>query len=641
MRYSVQFGFDDPDSFSILRLVSAPPQFPEHEYSRVKTNGELRIRPSAPDAKYDIFVELHGTVSSRAIVNEIVIERHPEALGVYTPAEIDSYNKGATEEPCLFLEMTVWVKPTTSLSFFRISSQLSNVKLYPGLSIFTPEATIVALTAPIQALPPDPGASAESSNVTLSNSRAITIDTDAGAILGTYPIYDSLTIRSQAGAITVSVEPKPADPKHVKPASLVVNSGAGAIRLDTPALRSSRGLSSIPDRDYQNTITSLAGSVQASLLHGSQMKINSQFGYVQADLYPYGSPQRATYLNVEMESAATNAVIHRSVSHPDEPLRRFHSNFKYQTGSLKVTHPATWEGKVRGRLLTGLVTADWPGLEVERWEKEGEWVGGRENDEERREKEWDREWEQEQERWERQKESWQREREQLDQEQEREREQGRREREQARRERERERQQLEREERRKNHNWAQDGDDSGRGGADWTGLHPPSSDPIVLSDLQEPSPSSLEEPADSASSSSSSASSSFSAADTDNLPIIFPENWGWKRFAAYKGRGQGVLTFEGVTGGTFLAGEKATTTLDSVKDTVISEVVEIGRSGWNKAVEKGEPRSVQKAEDEQQQQPTLPELKLSTSLPNPEGKEITRKTLREWTEDAGGDMFPW
>ena len=45
--------------------------------------------------------------------------------------------------------------------------------------------------------------------------------------------------------------------------------------------------------------------------------------------------------------------------------------FLYSTGSLTSMMPALWEGKIRGKLLTGQVAISWPGSEVDRYERDG------------------------------------------------------------------------------------------------------------------------------------------------------------------------------------------------------------------------------------------------------------------------------
>ena len=369
--YGAEFAWNNPGTFRFLQLLSGTSHSRGESYSKVDNMGKLHIRPASADAQSDILLTTRFYGSSSTVLKDFAFERNDNGVGFYLPSAIPSIN--ADSRPCIYMNATIWVKPNINLDLLSTQSQTLSVTIHPGLAVNARELAVSSVVSSITAL-----ANPSSSNASISGPRSIKIITETGSISGAYPLYDNLCLRSMSGSITASITPKAVDPRSHAPALLNVDSGSGSVHLKTPILDSLAAFSrrrapedDIPSRDYQSTISSHSGSVAVQLLHGSRTSITSLSGHVGADLTPYGNPYLRSDLDVTADSGSIDTTIHSSASDPGRPLRRLYSKFTYETGSLKTKFPATWEGKVRGRTLTGGITVDWPGMIVDRYEREG------------------------------------------------------------------------------------------------------------------------------------------------------------------------------------------------------------------------------------------------------------------------------
>lgn len=130
---------------------------------------------------------------------------------------------------------------------------------------------------------------------------------------------------------------------------------------------------SVPARDYQTTVKSINGGIDATLLHGSYTSLRSLNGRINADLYPYGHNDSRTYINTNCQSGSTDITIHSSLSHPNDPINKLHSEHHGLSGSLNLWYPAQWHGQIKGSTLSGSIDLDWDGVKVVKDEKKG-WV---------------------------------------------------------------------------------------------------------------------------------------------------------------------------------------------------------------------------------------------------------------------------
>ena len=175
-----------------------------------------------------------------------------------------------------------------------------------------------------------------------------------------------LDISTVSGSIDIDVEPKDAAEDKVQPAILRLSSKSGSIRALTSIV-------SVPARDYQVTVKTLNGGIDATLLHGSYTSLRSLNGRIEANLYPYGHNNTRTYISTHCQSGSTDVTIHSSVSHPNDPIQKLRSEHHGLSGNINLWYPAQWQGTISGSTLSGSVDVDWDGTKVIRNEKKG-WV---------------------------------------------------------------------------------------------------------------------------------------------------------------------------------------------------------------------------------------------------------------------------
>ena len=169
-----------------------------------------------------------------------------------------------------------------------------------------------------------------------------------------------------SGSIDIDVVPKDADENNVQPAILRLSSKSGSIRALTSTI-------SVPARDYQATLKSLNGGIDATLLHGSHTSLRTLNGHINADLYPYGHNDSRTDINTHCKSGSTDITVHSSLSHFNDPINKLYSEHHGLSGSVSLWYPAQWQGMIEGSTLSGSIDIDWDGVKVVRDDKRG-WI---------------------------------------------------------------------------------------------------------------------------------------------------------------------------------------------------------------------------------------------------------------------------
>lgn len=198
------------------------------------------------------------------------------------------------------------------------------------------------------------------------NPRETNIRLTSGSVSGSYPLYDVLDISTISGSIDIDVEPKDAEKDSVQPAILRLSSKSGSIRALTSTV-------SVPARDYQTTLRSLNGGIDATLLHGSYTSLRSVNGRINADLYPYGHNNSRTDISTHCKSGSTDITVHSSLSHPADPIKNLYSEHHGLSGGVSLWYPAQWQGTIKGSTSSGSIDLEWEGIKVIRDEKKG-WV---------------------------------------------------------------------------------------------------------------------------------------------------------------------------------------------------------------------------------------------------------------------------
>ncbi|EAW23180.1 uncharacterized protein NFIA_018810 [Aspergillus fischeri NRRL 181] len=241
-----------------------------------------------------------------------------------------------------------------------------------------------------------------------SNDRRITIDSNTGNIHGVYPLYDSLSLTTTTGNITVAIAPQPAHPDHpFEPARLHIRSLSGTVTISftapeaavLPDLELAMELElelhqddndslphteimktcDLPARPYELDIQTESGPIAGRMVFSRSARLVSGGGDITAMLIPVigGVGEDCTtemWRNVSIvtEAGAGEQRIHvtepyvlRSKAGDDAEANYFVAGCHVAgNGGMEVAYPAAWAGNVHVRTEGGSVRLEGEGVEV-------------------------------------------------------------------------------------------------------------------------------------------------------------------------------------------------------------------------------------------------------------------------------------
>jgi DUF4097 and DUF4098 domain-containing protein YvlB len=355
------YSFKEPSAFTFSQLVSSVKFRHGDTYRRAHTSGELHIRPATELLGVGVRLDVEIRYSEYGMMEDTGFEPKLESFSIYTPSHI-TVDSATSSNPCVFLIATIWLQPGVCLDFLDLGTQSMNVFVHEGLDMITNAIDVHVAGAASVEFPHGSG--------TLANidPRKIVITTISGSISGTFPLFDLLRITSCSGTIRIDVEPKEALLGNPQPAQLSLSTVSGTIQVSSTVFSSDQTslIVSIPARDYQNDIQSVSGSLAVTLLHGSKLRMKSVSGSIKALLSPYDSVEERSYITAGTRSGSIDFTVLSSILHPDKPIRKLYGVYQPTSGSLHIQYPREWEGKVKGKTLTGTITVDWPGLNIGR-----------------------------------------------------------------------------------------------------------------------------------------------------------------------------------------------------------------------------------------------------------------------------------
>lgn len=360
-RKTLNFDFNKPTELAFAQK-SHDPKRRGREYDFVRTFGKVEVLKEDSLSTIRIALDVRSSDPQLTSSESLSIVKSGSALTVKTPRGVArvSLSDGRAESPCIYVAATISIPPGTTLENLGINTETLSVTFFPGLDYAITNCTEINAHSASLSLSTDEPPSVD------INSRETNIHLNSGSVTGSYPLYDVLDISTISGSIDIDVEPKDANKDNVQPAILRLSSKSGSIRALTSIV-------SVPARDYQTTVKSLNGGIDATLLHGSRTSLRSLNGHINADLYPYGYNDSRTDINTHCQSGRTDVTVHTSISHPTDPMKKLYSGHSGLSGSLNLWYPAQWQGTVKGSTLSGSIDLDWDGLKVVKDEKKG-WI---------------------------------------------------------------------------------------------------------------------------------------------------------------------------------------------------------------------------------------------------------------------------
>lgn len=338
----------------------------------VRTEGEIHIRPATEHLDINLQVDITVHASDPELMHLKSWEKTDSSLVIETSNHIKGL-RDYTNKPCVYIEVTIFVAPGTVLENFGIDTQSLAIIFHTGLDYTIKEITTLStISKPIR-MP-----NSSSKLLSTTRTREIIIHSSSGSVTGAYPLYDLLSITTLSGSIAISYFPKNSSDSDPKPASLVLGTSSGSIRVTSPVIPSSE---LIPNRDYKNDLSTTSGSITATLLHSSHTSLRATSAHILASIHPYGNLSSPSHLSTDSKSGSTTVTVHNSLSHPSSPIRALSASHHYISGSLELSYPSQWQGQIFGNTISGSLNIYWDGVTVIKDHKK--WSGGREIEAER------------------------------------------------------------------------------------------------------------------------------------------------------------------------------------------------------------------------------------------------------------------
>jgi len=348
---SLSLDFTDPTKFAFTQESQRIRQ-PDHSFHLVHTIGSIEVRNAEKSAGSYVHVDLDIRGSNAQLISSdaLGIAKTDSSLTVTTPKQLPNgmvLDRGM-KMPCIQVSAIITISPGARLEDFGIDSETLSVIFRPGLDYA--ESRVVETKTQFDSVS--------------TYSRETIINVISASVTGSFPLYDLLSIHTNSGSIHADIVPHNASRENVKPAVLRLSSNSGSVRSRTST-------TSVPDRDYQTSISTSSGSIEAGILHGLRTSLRSINGRVTADLYPCGHNDSRTDIEAHSTSGGMDVTLHSSISHPTAPLKKLYGYYRGVSGSLTIFYPAQWQGTVVGTTLSGGIDIDWQGLKIVKDGKEG------------------------------------------------------------------------------------------------------------------------------------------------------------------------------------------------------------------------------------------------------------------------------
>ena len=283
-----------------------------------------------------------------------------DRLQINVPSSLSAKTPGLSAKPCTHTIVTVYVSVGTPINLIEVTATSFPVTFHNDLSLVADRLSVSTTSGDI-AFPTELG------NTSALNVRSIIVDSTSGTITGSYRLLDLLKVTSHSGSIAIDIEPCEVAVEDPKPAQLILHTLSGSITARTPAMFrafTEEGKSTVPPRDYRSAVSTSSGSIHVGLIHGSKTSVGCNSGRIDATLAPYGFLKARSDIDVSSHSGSIDTTVLPSLSDPGEPMRYLWSSYRYTSGSLRMTYPSDWEGKIEGSTISGSITVEWPGVKV-------------------------------------------------------------------------------------------------------------------------------------------------------------------------------------------------------------------------------------------------------------------------------------
>jgi len=361
--YTNAYYYDFPslDSFTFSETIETS------QFTSSQVGGRIHLLEADEDQTEDIRVGVSFATTASWIVQEVDIEQKADGLYLRTPNMQEKQpHRGWGRRPCMDIYVDIFVKPGIKLDQFIATSRILGVKVNAidnpsNDPIFTSDESSIAL---------------KSGSVQIASwySRSTRISTISGSISGHYALLDLLSLSTYSGSVSVSVDPKDADPDSPAPAVYRVSTRSGSIDSRFPLY------GRLPARDYVTDIQAHSASISGTYIHGSESVLRTQSGSITASVLPFpvansgDEEEKPSTLTTESRSGHTSMQLLSPYSHSfldisadkeaSRSISKMSSTHTTQSGGLTLSFPPEWEGEIRGEARTGSVNLRGEGVQI-------------------------------------------------------------------------------------------------------------------------------------------------------------------------------------------------------------------------------------------------------------------------------------
>ena len=282
------------------------------------------------------------------------------SLMLNTPKQI-STDPDEQNDPCVYINATIWIKPHTVLNNMAIDTQTMSIIYHEGLQLTINNRLWMSATVGSVTMPGSNGIG------TSFFYRSLDASFGSGSVIGTYCLFNSLSIGTRSGNIDVNIVPRAQLGDDVEHSFLNLKSVNGDIKaktLDLHDIQLGPLPQSNPYRAFHSTVSTSSGKIEVQLIHGNSTSLNSMSGSINAILIPFDNMPQASEITVTNAGGDNNITVTPSIFQSQSPIKRLYGFFTSYTGNMCITFPTTWEGKLRGQTLSGGVWIDWSSLSI-------------------------------------------------------------------------------------------------------------------------------------------------------------------------------------------------------------------------------------------------------------------------------------
>jgi hypothetical protein len=300
------------------------------------------VRAPSEQAAGTIQVKFSYAVSSAVDINSIAYESSATGLTIGHTTVSGIANALQQKKNCLGMSVVVYVASGAQLDTLNVAAVHLGMQVHAGVDFSVSNETVISLTS-------------GTLDASSFKSRVTKLETISGSISGKYPLLDSLSVSTMSGSVNINIAPEKATDDNPQPALFSAQSVSGSIRADFERKR-------IPERDYQVTIDTKAGSVGGELIHGSKTTLSSLSGSITADVLPLGFGDEETSLETSTRAGMTEVTV--QAPYKKAGMGKLVSSHKSISGNINLTYPQEWEGRVDGSSVIGEIHLEGKDLEL-------------------------------------------------------------------------------------------------------------------------------------------------------------------------------------------------------------------------------------------------------------------------------------